>query len=69
MAEKAWMKELDVQGWTGLRCGVQGLKETCQLGGMNSLVSHWKKPSQHWLARMVCWDVVRSGGFCQGLGR
>lgn len=36
MAEKAWMKGLDVQGWTGLRHRAQGLKETCQFGGMNT---------------------------------
>lgn len=40
MAAKAWMKKLGVQGWIGLRHGAQGLKETCQLGGINSLVSH-----------------------------
>lgn len=27
------------------------------------------KPSQRWLSRTVCCDVLCSGGFCQGLGR
>lgn len=44
MAEKAWMKSLDVQGWAGLRCSAQELKEMCQLTGMNSLLSHWENP-------------------------
>lgn len=45
MAEKAWMKGLGVQGWTGLRRSAQGLNDTCPLGGMNSLVSHWETQS------------------------
>lgn len=44
MTEKAWMKGLGVQGWTGLRHSAQGLKETYQFGGVNNLVSHWENP-------------------------
>lgn len=28
----------------------------------------WGKPSQHWLARIVCWDVVCSGLSARGWG-
>lgn len=45
MAERDWMKGLGVQRWPGQ--SAQRLKENCQLGGMDSLVSESVgKPSQ-----------------------
>lgn len=69
MAERAWMKGLGVQRWPGLRKSAQGLKENWQLGGMDSVVSHWENPVSVWLARIVCWGVVCSGVFCHRLTR